>query len=242
MPKQQLDEESRRYFLLAALRVGAFALGSSLLPKSALADAIGKVPRQLPPGQSIYDLEGDVKVNGVMATATTIVSANDRIETGNNGRLVFAVGQDAFLLRANSDLQLSGGNLAVEGLRLLTGALLSVFGKTKHQLNTPTSTIGIRGTGLYVESDPELSYVCTCYGITDLGSVDDPSSSESIVSDRHDAPRYIVADADSGKHIRKAPFKNHTNLELAIIEALVGRVLPFPIFDQVEPRYGASID
>jgi len=124
-------------------------------------------------------------------------------------------------------------------LRLLTGALLSVFGKTEHQFNTPTATIGIRGTGLYVESDPELSYVCTCYGTTDISSVDDPSSSESIISSRHDEPRYIVADADSGKHIRKARFKNHTNLELAIIEALVGRELPFPIFDQVEPRYGA---
>ena len=242
MPKQQLDEESRRHFLLAALRAGAFALGASILPKSAAADALSKVPHQLPPGQSIYNLEGEVKINGVIATATTIVSASDHIETGKNSRLVFAVGQDAFLLRANSDLQLSGDNLAVEGLRLLTGALLSVFGKTEHHFNTPTATIGIRGTGLYVESDPELSYVCTCYGITDLGSVDDPSSSERIVSDRHDAPRYIVADADSGKHIRKAPFKNHTNLELAIIEALVGRVLPFPIFDQVEHRYGASID
>jgi len=232
MSKQQLDGESRRHFLLAALRAGAFALGSSLLPKSALADAIGKVPHQLPPGQSIYDLEGEVKINGVIATATTIVSASDRIETGKNGRLVFAVGQDAFLLRANSDLQLSGGNLAVDGLRLLTGALLSVFGKTKHQLNTPTSTIGIRGTGLYVESDPELSYVCTCYGTTDIGSVDDPGSSETIVSSHHDAPRYIVARGDSGKRILKAPFKNHTDLELTLIEALVGRVPPFSLFDE----------
>lgn len=239
MPSQRLDEESRRQFLIAALRLGAFALGASALPKSAVAGSLDKVPQQLPPGQSIYDLKGEVKINGVNATATTIVSASDHIQTGKNSRLVFAVGQDAFLLRANSDLQLSGGKLAVEGLRLLTGALLSVFGKTEHQFNTPTATIGIRGTGLYVESDPELSYVCTCYGTTDISSVDDPSSSESIISSRHDEPRYIVADADSGKHIRKARFKNHTNLELAIIEALVGRELPFPIFDQVEPRYGA---
>lgn len=232
MPKQQLDEESRRYFLLAALRVGAFALGSSLLPKPALAEAIGKVPHQLPPGQSIYDLEGEVKVNGVIATATTIVTASDRIETGKNGRLVFAVGQDAFLLRANSDLQLSGENLAVEGLRLLTGALLSVFGKTTHRLNTPLSVIGIRGTGLYVESNPELSYVCTCYGVTNISSVDDPSSSETIVSQHHDAPRYILPVADGGQRIRPAPFKNHTDLELTLIEALVGRVPPFSLFDE----------
>ena len=232
MPKQQLDEESRRHFLLAALRAGAFALGSSLLPKSALADAMGKVPHELPPGQSIYDLEGEVKVNGVVATAATIVTANDHIETGSNGRLIFVVGKDAFLMRANSDLQLTGENLAVEGLRLLTGALLSVFGKTTHRLNTPLSVIGIRGTGLYVESNPELSYACTCYGTTEISSADDPNNRETIVSRHHDAPRYILADADGGQRIRPAPFKNHTDLELTLIEALVGRVPPFSLFDE----------
>jgi hypothetical protein len=232
MPKQQLDEESRRHFLVAALRLGAFAVGTSILPKTAGADVLGKVPHQLPARQSIYDVEGEVKVNGIAITRNSIITAADHIETGKNGRLVFTVGQDAFLLRANSDLQLSGGNLAVKGLRLLTGALLSVFGKTEHQFNTPTATIGIRGTGLYVESDPELSYVCTCYGTTDIGTSDNPANSETIVSRHHDDPRYITASGDSSKRIRKAPFKNHTDLELTLIEALVGRVPPFSLFDE----------
>lgn len=230
MAKQQFDDESRRAFLIDALRAGAFAVGTSLLPKLATAGGLGKVPKPLPPGQSIYDVEGDVKVNGAVVTANTLISANDRIETGKNGRLVFVVGQDAFLLRANSDLQLSGDNLAVQGLRLLTGALLSVFGKTTHQFTTPTATVGIRGTGLYVESDAELSYACTCYGTTLISAQDNPTQNETIISRHHDAPRYILAKGE--QLIRPAPFKNHTDLELTLIEALVGRVPPFSLFDE----------
>lgn len=232
MSKQQLDDDSRRDFLIAALRAGIFAVGSSLLPRVSHADGLGKIPKLLPPGQSIYDIEGEVKVNGATATAATLIKPSDHIETGKSGRLVFVVGQDAFILRSNSDLQLAGDNLAVQSLRLLTGALLSVFGKTSHQVSTSTATVGIRGTGLYVESEPDLSYACTCYGTTELGPSDDANSRETIVSYHHDAPRYILASGEVGKRIRPAPFKNHTDLELTLIEALVGRVPPFALFDE----------
>ena len=38
---------------------------------------------------------------------------------------------------------------------------------------------------------------------------------------------YIVADGGPGKNIRNAPFINHTDQELTLIEALVGRTPPF---------------
>ena len=133
------------------------------------------------------------------------------------------------VLRANVAGDESG---LVSGLRLLTGALLSVFGKREHHFSTPTATIGIRGTGLYVESEPEFSYVCTCYGTTDIAAAGDDASKETIVSRHHDAPRYVYADGASGQRIRSAPFKNHTDLELALIEALVGRTTPFNLFDE----------
>ena len=48
-------------------------------------------------------------------------------------------------------------------------------------------------------------------------------------------PRYVLAEASAGQHIRKAPFKNHTDLELMIIETLVGRTPPFAfIFDRYD--------
>jgi len=234
MSKQSEAIEARREFLIRALQAGVYALaGGLLLPGMARAGALGKVPRELPAGQSIYDLRGEVLVNGKPANMNTVIGHSDRIETAKDGQLIFVVGKDAFLMRGASKLELSGDDsLLVSGLRLVSGALLSVFGKKQHHFSTATATIGIRGTGLYVEAQEDLSYVCTCYGTTDIAALNDPASQETIVSQHHDAPRYILADGTSGQRIRRAPFKNHTDLELALIEALVGRTPPFNLFDE----------
>lgn len=234
MTKQSEAFEARREFLIRALQAGAYALtGSLLLPNMARAGALGRVPRELPAGQSIYELRGEVLVNGQPATMQTVIGHSDRIETAKDAQLIFVVGKDAFLLRGGSKLELSGDDsLLVSGLRLVSGALLSVFGKKRHQFSTATATIGIRGTGLYVEAEEGLSYVCTCYGTTDIAAAGDPASRETIVSQHHDAPRYILAAGASGQRIRNAPFKNHSDMELALIEALVGRAPPFNLFDE----------
>ena len=215
-------DETRRIFLLRALAAGLFA-ASPL----ARADLLGNVPRELPAGKSIYSLQGGLRINGKLATTDTVIGGNDTLVTGSGSQAIFVVGKDAFILRENSELQLSGDNLLVDGLRLVTGALLSVFGKSRHHLKTPTATVGIRGTGLYVESQPDLTYVCTCYGITDIGAAADPGKTETIESKHHDAPRYVTSDG----RIYSAPMLNHTDEELMLIEALVGRTTPFALFD-----------
>jgi hypothetical protein len=216
-------DESRRVFLLRALAAGLFAVSPL-----ARAGVLGKVPRELPTGKSIYSLQGELRVNRQVADADTLIGPNDVLHTGAGGQAIFVVGKDAFIMRGNSELHLSGDNsLLVEGMRLVTGAVLSVFGKSRHQVETPTAAIGIRGTGLYVEAQPDLSYVCTCYGTTEIGSVTDPANVETIVSQHHDAPRYVAADGG----IRPAPFVNHTDEELMLIETLVGRTPPFALFD-----------
>jgi hypothetical protein len=96
---------------------------------------------------------------------------------------------------------------------------------------TSTAATGVRGTGLYVESEPERSYVCTCYGEVLISAVDDANVSERIVSRHHDAPRYVLK-AGAARRIQPAPFINHTDVELALIEALVGRTPPFSLFDE----------
>lgn len=215
-------DETRRIFLLRALAAGLFA-ASSL----ARADLFGNVPRELPAGKSIYSLNGELRINGQVATTDTAIGSNDTLLTGAGSQAIFVVGKDAFILRENSELQLFGNHLLVDGLRLVTGALLSVFGKSRHRIETPTATIGIRGTGLYVESQPDLTYVCTCYGTTDIGVTSDPGKTETIESKHHDAPRYVSADG----RLYPAPMLNHTDEELMLIETLVGRTTPFALFD-----------
>lgn len=112
-------------------------------------------------------------------------------------------------------------------LRVFTGVLLSVFGRRTSRLVTSAATIGIRGTGVYSESNPEDSYICTCCGTADLMPFGSDIVEETVVSEHHDEPRYAVRDGGAGKRFRRAPFKDHTDLELALIEGLGGRSPPF---------------
>ena len=51
--------------------------------------------------------------------------------------------------------------------------------------------------------------------------------SHYVESKHHDEPLYILAKAAQGQSIRPAPFINHTDQELMLIETLVGRQPPF---------------
>lgn len=230
-------EDPRRRLLLQALALGLIG-GTSL--RAAQASLFGDVPKKLS-GRSIYKLEGAVRVNGHAATLDTVIRAADTIETDPGANIVFVVGKDAFILRGASKLVLSAyqrDNALIETLRLTAGKLLSVFGKGRQRLVTPTATVGIRGTGIYAEADPQETYLCTCYGVVDLGHAQDGNSREIISAKHHDHPRYIVAGEAPGRGIRKAPIKNHSDQELMLIEELVGRTPPFvfPADDYSGPR------
>lgn len=222
-------DEQRRDFLIKALSYGMFATGTVGL--SVPAWAMGKVPDQLPPGRSIYRLNGKVNIDGRSATLETPITYKSVIETGADGSIVFAVGKDAFILRSHGKLEMQGNDIILTGLRLVTGKLLSVFGKRKPEerlgVSTVVATIGIRGTGMYVESEPDQTYICTCYGKADLASIADEKSKETVITKHHDSPRYILANAPPGEGIRQAPVINHTDEELELIESLVGRSVPF---------------
>jgi hypothetical protein len=233
MPRRlEQSEDPRRGFLLKALASGLIAAGGLLSGgRDAGAQIFGRRPKKMPPGQSVYDVSGPVTVNGRPVGRDASISASDRIETGKGAQAIFVVGADAFILRENSRLELGGSGVLVDTLRLATGALLSVFGRGTKQVYGVTATIGVRGTGLYVESEPDLTYVCNCYGEVDIAASDDASVNERIVSTHHDAPRYVLRPGAS-RRIQPAPFKNHSDLELTLIESLVGRTPPFSLFDE----------
>jgi hypothetical protein len=201
---------------------------------------LGNVPTQLPAGRSIYRLSGEVRVNDKLATVDTRIGPNDTIETSPGGEIVFVVGKDSYILRGGSRLALQADradSTIAANLRILAGRILAVFGRSSHRIQTTTAVVGIRGTGIYAEADPEQTYFCTCYGITDIEAAKDRTSRETVKSTHHDA-RYILANAAAGKNVRKAPFINHTDSELMLIETLVGRQPPFvfPSDDYKAPR------
>lgn len=210
----------RRTILKGAL--AAAATGAAALQRVGDALAAGLVQK------GVYRVKGDVRINGRPARENTELAAGDVIVTGPGAELVFVAQKDAFLVRENSRVELSGvaGSLLLTGLRVVTGAVLSVFerGRSK-RLVTSTATIGVRGTGVYVESEPARSYVCTCYGVTDVAPLADPAHSERISTTHHEEPRYVYASGET--MMVKAPVFNHSDAELTLLEWVVGREPPF---------------
>ncbi|TSA19188.1 MAG: hypothetical protein D4R74_00080 [Betaproteobacteria bacterium] len=177
----------------------------------------------------VVQMNGEVLINGRAAALGAPVLPGDHVVTAPGANAVFVVGADAFLLRGNSELLTSGrSNVLISSLRLVTGRLLSVFGRGQRRIATPTATIGIRGTGLYLEVEAERTYACTCYGVADLEASNMPSARETVRTKHHDSPRYIHAHGEMPiKMIEVAPVINHTDAELIMLEALVGRTPPF---------------
>jgi hypothetical protein len=229
LDKGEIDAR-RRNLLVRSLALGVLAGGSGWnLP--AFAALFGRTPYRMPENKSVFDLKGDVTADGKPVTATTLLTGNEKLVVGAGGHLVAVVGSDAFILREQSTLQMQATRAAKGFFRLVSGALLTVFGRRDENayvtVNTPTATLGIRGTGVYVEADPEKSYVCICYGHTQIASIADPTQTLDAVSRHHDMPQYVLAKPDGGRIIVPAPMKNHTDLELMTLEALVGRTVPF---------------
>ena len=201
---------SRRRALLA---LGGVGLHSAL--RAALAQTSA---------QGVRAARGEVSVNGMPAAAGTPVRPGDTIEIGKNALATFVVGQDAFLMRSDSRAELSGSGTAVAAVRLVTGALLSVFGRGEHRLTTATATIGVRGTGAYMEAEPWRTYFCLCYGTAEVAPIGSPQQ-ETYSTSHHDSPRYIYGDGRK-QAITPANVSNHTDAELILLESLVGRTPP----------------
>jgi len=212
---------SRRAFLARAAAGGAgLALAMAGLRGALAADALAK---------GVAQVQGDVRVNGQPAKPGMALRPGDAVTTGNDALLVAVVGRDAYLLRANSELELQAGRKkGIPGvLRVVSGAILAVFvpGESK-QVRTASATIGIRGTAVYVQKEASRTYVCTCYGTARLRPVDEPKAAETVRTKHHDQPRYIYPKG-APRMIEQAPVINHTDAELVMLESLVGRKVPF---------------
>ena len=227
MARNRERDDPRRRVLVRMLGLGAWAAGMGV--SDAAAQLFGTRPSTLPASRSIYRLSGSVTVNGAAATLETLVKPGDTVATGKGAECVFVVAGHSMILRENSTLtvQREESSGLVRGLRMLTGALLQVSRDSRFAVTTMNASIGIRGTGFYVEADPRRTYFCTCYGITEVAAEGDPESRQTIEATHHDRPVYVLSGGPRGRNIRNAPFIDHTDQELALIEALVGREPPF---------------
>ena len=224
MSKSEKFAAGRRAWLRSAAAAAMVAAGMLRLREALAAGT-------LPPG--VAQIKGDVRINGKPAERGQRVAPGDVIVTGKGAELVFVAERDAFLVRAGSRVEFgyAAAQSAVQVLRVLTGALLSVFESgARREIRTATATIGIRGTGIYVEVEKQRTYACTCYGEAVLTPVDDPREAETVRTRRHDQPRYIYGKG-MPRMLEVAPVINHTDVELQMLESLVGRKVPFEMGD-----------
>lgn len=217
---------TRRRLVRALLLAGA--MKPALLDVVRSAHAMAEAP--IIPG--VQKFEGDFRLNGVPARRGQIVNPGDVATTGPGSSAVIVIGEHAFLLRANSRIEFFPVYFEREGavtgvLKIATGAMLSVFGKTGDtSITTPIATIGIRGTGCYVDSRPDRTYACVCYGRGDLISNATGALLETVTTTHHDMPRYIYPPGRPTP-IERAPVIDHTDAELRLLESLVHRAPPF---------------
>ena len=204
-------------------------------------DALAKGDSPVAPG--LHKIAGDVRVNGKSAVAGTVIKPGDTVTTGAGSEAIYVIGTDAFLQRDKSSIRFDGDGTQ-QLMRVLTGKILSVFGKSERTITitTSTATAGIRGTGCYSEDSPAIvgagetaaeaasrskTYFCLCYGTVELIPVAAPNEKQTYTTNHHDKPMIISNDMKMPTMMAPADVINHTDAELTMLESLVGRWPPF---------------
>ncbi len=226
--KKPAGNVDRRAFLISLFGAGSLSL-ISLTGRIGNAVAMGAL--KYPTG--VQELKGEVLLNDRRAKAGDLVKPGDMVATGPESMVIFVVDKSVYLLRDNTRLNLqreaadTGSNSAIEVLHIIKGKVLMVFNrKRRKRLFTQTAIVGVRGSAVYIEAEPNQSYICVCYGKADLVARDDPEIRESVHTRHHESPRFIFG-SNKNDRIIKAPVFNHTDSELMMLEAIVGRKTPF---------------
>lgn len=210
----------RRRLLKLAAAASLLPGGVSALIRSALAAGVN------PAQNGLQKLVGQVTVNERPARPGTLIKLGDTVATGPQSEAVYVIGQEAFLQRENSVVHFFSD--AAEGFfRIATGKMLSVFGRGPKKIYVPTATIGIRGTGCYIEALPKKTYFCLCYGEALVTPTAAPQQEEVVRTAHHDHPIYIHGDPAMPTSMVGAEVINHSDAELTMLENLVGRWPPF---------------
>ncbi len=128
-------------------------------------------------------------------------------------------------------LSASGSAASVNSLDLTfgtTGKVLSVFDKRADKgvrIRAANATIGIRGTGCYLEIHEGRTYFCLCYGEAAIDGGGMPQT-RIIKTTHHESPVWLD-DRGGVMKVENADFVNHNDDELIMLERLAGREPPF---------------
>lgn len=220
LPDPDRPPDERRRFIAALAAGGALgAAGLSGFISRALAKG------DLPAIPGVNQLRGTATVNGRPAQVGTPVAPSDRFATGPGSMAVVVIKDDAFLVRENTTIQFDQSQGTLSRILIQAGNVLSVFGKKPVTIKAGTATIGIRGTGAYLEVGSREVYFCLCYG---EAGIDGPGmAGTKVVTTTHHEQPLVLSDSGGIMAAKPGPFMNHSDDELVLLESLVGREPPF---------------
>ena len=200
---------TRRRFLASTAALAS----SALLPVPAAAQAA-----------VVHEAFGEVWLDGTRFERASAIAPGSLLATGADGRLWFTLGGDAYYLRPHTRLRLEPpglGERVVSAMRLLTGALSATFARGgARRVIARNVTIGIRGTGIHLQTSPHAIYACTCFGTTELRTA---NASQEVRAEHH-AGRWIL---DDGRVTPTTEMRGHGDEEIVRLERLAARPDPF---------------
>ena len=208
------NEIGRRKWMQAMAAMGAAGVSGYLSEVLAAGD--------LPPG--LHRVDGKVTVNGKEAKSGAQVNMGDKVATGPGSTAVVVLKGDAMLMRADTVVEIRGSAGLMSDMIISAGRVLTVFSKKPVAVKAAHATIGIRGTGAYIEVMPTEVYFCLCYGEAVVSGANMPD--KTVITKHHEQPLLFK---ESGGTVRSEPggVRNHTDEELVMLEKLVGREPPF---------------
>jgi hypothetical protein len=217
-----MDRESQRRRELLRRLAASGALGAAGI-SGYIADALAS--GDLPATPGVNRLEGTATVNGKPARIGTPVNMGDRVATGPGSQALIVLKGDAFLMRSDTVIEVQGREGLLSNMLVTTGKVLSVFAKKPVAIKAATATIGIRGTGAYIEVEPKSVYFCLCYGEALL---EGPGLAvpRTVQTTHHEQP-LLLNDEGGLLRVVPGPMRNHTDAELVMLEEVVGREPPF---------------
>ncbi|RZI44640.1 hypothetical protein EGT07_04305 [Herbaspirillum sp. HC18] len=177
------------------------------------------------PQSGMRRIKGSVTVDGQPAELGQEILPGQKVVTGPDSEAMFVIGKDAFLQRENSEFGIDS-NAGLVVLRYITGKVLSVFGKGRKKLETPTAVIGIRGTACYIEAEEERTYFCLCYGSAVVQPKGMRTMRKHVKTKHHESP-FTIGMGRAEPVMARAKVINHTDGELIMLEELVDRIPPF---------------
>tara|TARA_B110000483_G_C18025875_1_gene476787 strand:+ start:151 stop:789 length:639 start_codon:yes stop_codon:yes gene_type:complete len=143
-------------------------------------------------------LSGELFVNQKLINGNFEGNLNNALIETNKLKAIINIENDFYLIRPETKLKFVSNRLS----EIVKGSIHAIFSKRKKELKIkiPSGTIGIRGTSIFVDLEPEkkLTYFCNCHGETNLYGRNGELIQNTISKEKHKA----VALTDDGKVVK----------------------------------------